>query len=142
MGLLKICDGPKLFHIELFPRKISGSAPACTYCEALCQMDISSPGLCYWETEWMCCDCGEPAVDCIKAGGQVNFQFMNDYYSEYEEKVNPWDYGVMSDPHSLFDLASQLVQSPCKHSLSTQSRAKVGPGSKFECWPPPSLQYF
>ena len=41
----------------------------CTSCEVLCKMDISPPDVRYYETEWMCCDCGNQAIGCIKAGG-------------------------------------------------------------------------
>ena len=49
----------------------------------------------YWETAWLCCDCGEPAIDCVDAGGQVEFQCVHDYVPKYKKHVNRWDYGEL-----------------------------------------------
>ena len=57
-------------------------------------------GVCYYETEWMCCDCRAPGIDCINEGRRVEFHFRDDYVSEYEERANAWEYGVKVDPHS------------------------------------------
>ena len=48
-----------------------------------CQLNISFACVCYCETEWLC-DCGEQAINWF----EVNFQFVDDCVSEYEEKVN------------------------------------------------------
>ena len=49
---------------------------------------ISYPGVSY-EMEWVCCDCGYPALDCIENGGRVDFRFMDDYIFGDEDNIHP-----------------------------------------------------
>ena len=57
----------------------------------VCQMPlrISYSGESYNEMDWVCCDRGYPALDCIENGGRVDFRFVDDYIFGDEDNVQP-----------------------------------------------------